>query len=200
MRAERQTQRTRVKSSYFPEEESREQQSSSISAISSAGSNGIAFSHAIATPTTPSIPAPLSRPTASPQYEEEKIPKFSPAIHFPSHRGVLWNRSNYGNPEILTPTSILSALRISPVTAVGLVEQLLLQDANRSDSANAQGAIDITKSVLTGLLVSSGDLTDDELQAMHSHIPSAIKPENYVLSLSSDSSFSDLNSSEYIYA
>lgn len=168
----------RVKSAYFSEEES---------TLPSRQSLLTDFNHSVTTPADVNTPK-----SSAPLFEDDRF--VGQAVQFPSHRGVLWNRSNFGSPVFLTPSSALSCLHIPPLTVTDTVEQLLLREENNRGGVGAGAVQDDTKNVLLAVLMSSSEFSDGDVQALSSRCPLAASLEHYVLSLSNDSSlFNQVN-------
>lgn len=101
------------------------------------------------------------------------------ATLFPNQRAVLWNRSNYGGATVLSPATVLHALRIPPQSVTVLMQQLLAHQ--RGHSAGPDEAI-----LMLGHLESAGALSEGEVYSLEHCCPSSARPENFVISLSSE--------------
>lgn len=101
------------------------------------------------------------------------------ATHFPNQRSVLWNRSNYGGAIVLTPSTVLPALKIPPQSVTVLMQQLLSRQEGHSSVPDG------SMFMLLGHLESIGALSDTEVRSLKHCCPSA-NPEHFIISLSSN--------------
>ena len=137
--------------------------------------------------------------TLADQNQEVRMPVLSedahiPAAFFPSYRAVLWNRSNYGSPVVLSPVDVLPALRISPHSVAVLVEQLMLSHEERVSNLPVRSAAPTSSTrapsdesvVLLGHLLSAGALGDQDAVSLEQRCGSSMaSPERFILTLSS---------------
>lgn len=100
------------------------------------------------------------------------------ATQFPNQRAVLWNRSNYGNATVLSPSSVLPALRICSQSVGPLIQQLYSRQEGVHSPVSEESML-----VLLGYLESTASLSDQEFSSLSHCCPSSASPEHFVVSI-----------------
>ena len=109
------------------------------------------------------------------------IPKFEynismPPTVFPNQRTVLWNRSNFGSPVLLSPDNVIPVLRITPACTSSIMKQLCTSEQHESGQYGSMP-------VMLCNLMSVSELDREEAHCLKNRQVSSVQPERFVFSL-----------------